>query len=149
MSGRRLSALTASAVLFLLFLLQNRPAEVLRRVRVLQATASRELALRRLAGSGAAFDRAYFVFLESARRLVPAGTPGVAISVEQPTTTALYLASYVFAPVPVLLSPRRVPMGGCLIRTPISRCASPSDRASSGRWSASAHWRASRAASPR
>jgi len=108
-SGRRLSALTASAVLFLLFLLQNRPAEVLRRVRVLQATASRELALRRLAGSGAAFDRAYFVFLESARRLVPAGTPGVAISVEQPTTTALYLASYVFAPFPVLLSPRQVP----------------------------------------
>ena len=109
MSGRRLSALTASAVLFLLFLLQNRPSEVLRRVRVLQATASRELALRRLAGSGAAFDRAYFVFLESARRLVPAGTPGVAISVEQPTTTALYLASYVFAPFPVLLSPRQVP----------------------------------------
>ena len=109
MSGRPLSALTASAVLFLLFLLQNRPAEVLRRVRVLQATASRKLALRRLAGSGAAFDRAYFVFLESARRLVPAGTPGVAISVEQPTTTALYLASYVFAPMPVLLSPRQVP----------------------------------------
>ena len=109
MSGRRLAALTASAVLFLLFLLQNRPAELLRRVGFLRATASRELALRRLAGSGAAFDRAYFVFLESARRLVPAGTPGVAISVEQPTTTALYLASYVFAPMPVLLSPRQVP----------------------------------------
>ena len=109
MSGRRLAALTASAVLFLLFLLQNRPAELLRRVGFLRATASRELALRRLAGSGAAFDRPYFVFLESARRLVPAGTPGVAISVEQPTTTALYLASYVFAPMPVLLSPRQVP----------------------------------------
>ena len=55
------------------------------------------------------FDRSYFVFLESVRRLVPAGTPGVAISVEKPTTQALYLASYVLAPVPVLLSPRQVP----------------------------------------
>ena len=109
MSGRRLAALTASAVLFLLLLLQNRPAELLRRVSFLRATASRELALRRLAGSGAAFDRSYFVFLESARRLIPPGTPGVAISVEKPTTEALYLASYVLAPVPVLLSPRQVP----------------------------------------
>ena len=109
MSGRRLAALTVSAVLFLLLLLQNRPAEILRRARVVRATASRELALRRLAGSGAAFDRSYFVFLESARRLIPPGTPGVAISVEKPTTQALYLASYVLAPVPVLLSPRQVP----------------------------------------
>jgi hypothetical protein len=108
-SGRRLAALTASAVLFLLLLLQNRPAELLRRGVVLRSTASRELALRRLAGSGAAFDRSYFVFLESARRLIPPGTPGVAISVETPTTQALYLASYVLAPVPVLLSPRQAP----------------------------------------
>ena len=109
MSGRRLAGLTASAVLFLLLLLQNPAAELLRRARVLRATASRELALRRLAGSGAAFDRSYFVFLESARRLIPPGTSGVAISVEKPTTRALYLASYVLAPVPVLLSPRQVP----------------------------------------
>jgi hypothetical protein len=108
-SGRRLAALTASAVLFLLLLLQNRPAELLRRSAVLRSTASRELALRRLAGSGAAFDRSYFDFLESARRLIPPGTPGVAISVEKPTSQALYLASYVLAPVPVLLSPRQVP----------------------------------------
>jgi hypothetical protein len=107
--GRRLAALTASAVLFLLLLLKNPPGELVRRAVVLRATGSRELALRRLAGSGAAFDRSYFVFLESARRLIPPGTPGVAISMEEPTTPALYLASYVLAPVPVLLSPRQVP----------------------------------------
>ncbi|HEX9303356.1 MAG TPA: hypothetical protein VGA31_02790 [Thermoanaerobaculia bacterium] len=109
MTSRRLAARTASAILFLLLLLQNRPSELLRRARVLRSTSSRELALRRLAGSGVAFDREYFVFLESVRRLVPPGTPGVAISVREPTTSALYLASYVLAPVPVLLSPRQVP----------------------------------------
>jgi len=107
--GRKLAALTASAVLFLILLLQNRPAELLRRAGFLRATASRELALRRLAGSGAAFDRNYVVFVESVRRLIPPGTPGVAISMQRPTTPALYLASYVLAPVPVLLSPRQVP----------------------------------------
>ena len=109
MRGRRLAALTASAVLFVLFLLQNPRGELARRAVVLRSTASRELALRRLAGSGTAFDRGYFVFLESVRRLIPPGTPGIAISVQKPTTQALYLASYVLAPVPVLLSPRQVP----------------------------------------
>lgn len=109
MRGRKLAALTASAVLFLLLLLQNRPGELVRRAVFLRDTGSRELALRRLAGSGAAFDRNYFVFVESVRRLVPRGTPGVAISMQRPTPPALYLASYVLAPVPVLLSPRQVP----------------------------------------
>ncbi len=109
MRGRRLGALAASAVLFFLFLLQNRPGELVRRAVFLRETASRELPLRRLAGSGAAFDRSYFVFVESARRRIPPGVPGVAISMEQPTTAALYLASYVLAPVPVLLAPKQVP----------------------------------------
>jgi hypothetical protein len=108
-TGRRLAALAASAVLFLLLLLQNPPGELLRRAVVLRATASRELSLRRLAGSGAAFDRTYFDFVESVRRRIPPGVPGVAIYVPKPTTQALYLASYVLAPVPVLLSPRQAP----------------------------------------
>ncbi|HEY3171164.1 MAG TPA: hypothetical protein VGK86_01170 [Thermoanaerobaculia bacterium] len=109
MRGRRLAALAASAVLFLLLLLQSPPGELVRRAVFVRATASRELALRRLAGSGAAFDRSYFAFVESVRRRIPPGTPGVAISMQKSTTSALYLASYVLAPVPVLLSPRQVP----------------------------------------
>ncbi len=65
--------------------------------------------MRRLAGSGAAFDRAYFTFLESVRRRLPPGTRGVAIFRDPPTKPALYLASYVLAPVPVVLAPRQVP----------------------------------------
>ncbi len=72
-------------------------------------TASKEPALRRLAGSGAASDRAYFAFLESARRRIPPGTRGVAIFVDPPTKPALYLASYVLAPTPVVIAPRQVP----------------------------------------
>jgi hypothetical protein len=106
---RRLAALVAAAALLVLFLLQNRVGELRRRVFFLQHSASRELAVRRLAGSGSAMDRKYFFFLESARRKLPAGTRGVAIYVNPPTKPALYIASYALAPIPVVLSPRRVP----------------------------------------
>jgi hypothetical protein len=99
----------AATLLLVLFLLQNRPAELGQRVNFLRRGASQELALRRLAGSGAAFDRHYFVFLESARRQIPPGTRGVAIFRDPPTTEALYLASYALAPIPVVLAPRQVP----------------------------------------
>jgi len=99
----------AATLLLVLFLLQNRPGELGQRVSFLRRGASQELALRRLAGSGAAFDRRYFAFLESARRRIPPGTPGVAIFRDPPTTEALYLASYALAPIPVVLAPRQVP----------------------------------------
>ena len=109
MRTRRLAALVAATLLLVLFLLQNRPAELRRRIDFLRHTASQKTALRRLAGSGAAFDRAYFAFLESVRRRLPPGTRGVAIFRDPPTTEALYLASYALAPVPVVLAPRQVP----------------------------------------
>jgi hypothetical protein len=99
----------AATLLLVLFLLQNRPAELGQRITFRRRAASQDLALRRLAGSGAAFDRRYFAFLESARRQIPPGTRGVAIFRDPPTTEALYLASYALAPIPVVLAPRQVP----------------------------------------
>jgi hypothetical protein len=107
--ARRLAASAAATLLLALFLLQNRPGELRRRVVFLRDSASQDLALRRLAGSGAAFDRRYFAFLESARRKIPPGTRGVAIFVDPPTKPALYLASYTLAPTPVVLTPSQVP----------------------------------------
>lgn len=109
MRARRLAAAAAGSLLLVLFLLQNRPGELRQRVAFLRSSASQELPLRRLAGSGAAFDRRYFAFLESARRKIPAGTRGVAIFLDPPTPPALYLASYTLAPIPVVLAPRQVP----------------------------------------
>jgi hypothetical protein len=99
----------ATAALLVLFLLQNRVGDLRRRIVFLRHSASQELALRRLAGSGAAMDRGYFAFLESARRKIPPGTRGVAIFLTPPTKPALYLASYALAPIPVVLAPRQVP----------------------------------------
>jgi hypothetical protein len=107
--ARRLAALSAGAVLLLLFLFGNSPRELVRRADFLARTASSDLELRRLSGSGAAFDRNFFVFLESLRRKLPRDARGVALYVPRPSTQALYLASYVLAPVPVLLAPGRVP----------------------------------------
>lgn len=101
--------MAAATLLLVLFLLQNRPAELGQRITFLRGAAFQDLALRRLAGSGAAFDRRYFAFLESARRQIPPGTRGVAIFRDPPTTEALYLASYALAPIPVVLAPRQVP----------------------------------------
>ena len=109
MRARRLAASAAAALLLLLFLLQNRPDELRQRVEYLGHSAAQELALRRLGGSGAAMDRGYFAFLESARRKIPPGARGVAIFRNPPTKPALFLASYVLAPIPVVLAPRQVP----------------------------------------
>ena len=101
--------MAAATLLLVLFLLQNRPAELRQRIAFLRRSGSQDLALRRLGGSGAAFDRRYFAFLESVRRKMPAGTRGIAIFRDPPTTEALYLASYALAPIPVVLAPRQVP----------------------------------------
>ena len=109
MSGRKLAALSAGAGLLLLFLLANSPRELSRRAAFLARSASLELAARRLGGSGVAFDRNFFVFLESLRRQMPRDVVGVAILTPRPSPDALHLASYALAPVPVLVNPRQVP----------------------------------------
>ncbi len=107
---RRLTA-AAAALLGLLLLARNRPAELGERLRFISRYASRELAVRRLGGSSTAFDRRFFIFLEAARRTMPPGSPGIALFVPRPSDAELHLASYTLAPTPVLLSPRTVPAG--------------------------------------
>lgn len=80
-------------------------------MRYIARTSSAELPRRRLAGSSAAFDREYFVFLESVRRTLPAGAHGVALFLPAPAEPAWYLAAYDLAPRPVVLSPREAPPG--------------------------------------
>ena len=104
MKARRLAALSAGSVLLVLFLLGDSPREIARRARFLARTASKETAVRRLSGSGAAFDRSFYVFVESVRRTLPQGVSGVVFSTPRPSTQALYLASYALAPVPVRIA---------------------------------------------
>lgn len=109
MTGRRLAVLAAAAALLVLFLFASAPRDLARRARFLARTASSELAVRRLSGSGTAFDRRFFVFLEALRGKLPPDSRGVALYAPRRSTQELYLASYVLAPIPVLLAPARVP----------------------------------------
>lgn len=108
---RRAAAMAAAGALLALVLIVQPWLELPRRVRVLVRTAPLELARRRLGGSGTAFDREYFVFLESARRRLPAGTLGVGLYGTPGTEPYTYLAGYVFAPRPVHLAPEALPEG--------------------------------------
>ena len=114
MNLRQRLAAAASGVLLLLLLWEDDPKELARRARTLAGSVASELAVRRLHGSGTAQDRRFFAFLESARRRLPAGTVGVAITGLPPSDAALYLAAYQFAPTPVLLDPQSVPSGWLL-----------------------------------
>ena len=109
MRGRKLLVLAASAVLLAIFLLSEPPRLLARRAAFLAASASRPLADRRLGGSGAAFDRRFFAFLEAARRALPAGVEGVALETARGGDDELYLASYHLAPAPVVRAPRPIP----------------------------------------
>jgi hypothetical protein len=95
---RRRIAGGAVALLAALILLGQSWAELPRRVRSLAAFAPKELAVRRLGGSGAAFDRRYFSFLENARRRMPVDTPGVVLVRPPGDPSYLYLAAYWLAP---------------------------------------------------
>ncbi|HYB52371.1 MAG TPA: hypothetical protein VEG84_00755 [Thermoanaerobaculia bacterium] len=106
--------LAAFTVLLLVLLVSNRPSEIARRLRRIVRGARLELAVRRLEGSSAAFDRRYFYFLESARRRLPPGARGVAVRVPNPSEAYRDLAAYQFAPVPALLEPPSVPDGWLL-----------------------------------
>jgi len=106
---RKRIALAAFSLLLVLCLVRESPGELGQRLRYLDHYASQDLPVRRLGGSSVAFDRRFFIFLESARRRMPSGVSGVALYVPHATEQQLYLASYHLAPLPVLLSPRRVP----------------------------------------
>jgi hypothetical protein len=99
---RRSAAGAAAVLLFALVLASQSWAELPRRVRFLSAFAPKELAVRRLGGSGAAFDRRYFSFLENARRSLPPGTPGVVVSDVPVDDAHRFLADYSFAPLEVV-----------------------------------------------
>ena len=108
---RRAAALAAAGALLALVLIVQPWLELPQRVRVIVRTAPLELARRRLGGSGTAFDREYFVFLENARRRLPSGTRGVGLFGTPGTEPYTYLAGYVFAPRPVHLTPETLPEG--------------------------------------
>ena len=110
MSRARLGG--AAAALLLALILAAQPwGELPRRARSISAFAPRELAVRRLGGSGTAFDRRYFSFLENARRRLPASAAGVALYGTPSGDAYVYLAHYVFAPRPVHFAPRKPPPG--------------------------------------
>jgi hypothetical protein len=107
--GRKLLVLASSAALLAIFLLSEPPRLLARRTSFLAAGASRPLAERRLGGSGTAFDRRFFAFLEGARRALPAGVEGVALETARGGEEELYLASYHLAPAPVVRATRPIP----------------------------------------
>jgi hypothetical protein len=94
-----------------LLLARVSPAEIRERLRTAVRFSRVEVATRRLGGSSTAFDRGFYRFVESARRTLPAGTPGIALFVPSGTSAHLYLAAYTLAPVPVRLEPEAVPEG--------------------------------------
>jgi hypothetical protein len=99
---RRGRVASLSAAVLLALLLASEPwAELPRRIRSLRAFAPRELAVRRLGGSGAAFDRRFFSFLENARRRLPRSAAGVVVAGAPATDSYVFLASYALAPIPV------------------------------------------------
>jgi hypothetical protein len=98
---RRAAAGAAAVLLLALVLASQTWAELPRRARFLAAFAPRELAVRRLGGSGTAFDRRYFSFLENVRRSVPAAAKGVMFVGVPEDEAHFFLADYQFAPRPM------------------------------------------------
>lgn len=114
MTWRRAAAAAAAALLLFLMLRRDRPGELGLRARTLLRSARFDLDTRRVHGTAAAFDRQFCVFLESSRRNLPPGAPGVAILGIAPSDAVLYFATYSLAPTPVILAPRSVPAGWLL-----------------------------------
>ncbi len=97
---RRAAAGAAATLLLALVLASQSWSELPPRARVLATFAQKELAVRRLGGSGTAFDRKFFSFLENVRRRIPDGTAAVVLRPAY-RDIHLYLASYALAPLPV------------------------------------------------
>jgi hypothetical protein len=68
---------------------------------------------RHLNGTVASPDRQFYVFLESARRAVPPGAPGVAV-LGAPAPSAEFLVPYQFLPIRASTVKQRVPPGWLL-----------------------------------
>jgi hypothetical protein len=105
---RRSASGAAALLLFALVLASQSWAEIPRRVRFLSAFASKELAVRRLGGSGTAFDRRYFSFLENVRRRLPRSAKGIIVIHAPGNGPLIYLTAYQFAPLPVSFDGARV-----------------------------------------
>ena len=114
MRSRRLVALAGYLLVLASIAVAAWPADFGRRARLVLRDSGKDLAVRRLDGSSAAFDRRFFYFLESARRRVPPAAPGVAVLAPAPTEAHRDLALYVFAPRPAIVSPGRIPEGWIL-----------------------------------
>jgi hypothetical protein len=124
---RRLAA--AAGVLLLALVLATQPlAEIPRRLRSLAAFAPKEPAVRRLGGSGAAFDRRYFSFLENARRRLPRAVSEVVLSGVPEDDAHLYLAAYELAPRTVAFAGGDRPSAGAVVAV-YGRPPSPAERA--------------------
>jgi len=108
---RQVVAAVAGAALGIWLAARMPPRRIVNRWEFFERTRGFDLARRRLAGSSAAADRAFFVFLESARRALPAGTRGVALYAPGKSGTELYLAAYQFAPLPTRVAPAEVSPG--------------------------------------
>jgi hypothetical protein len=105
---RRRVAGAAAGLLLALILLGQSWAELPRRVRFLVSFAPKELAVRRLGGSGTAFDRRYFSFLENARRRMPRSAKGIIVLNVPASEPLVYLTTYQFTPLPVSFQYLRV-----------------------------------------
>jgi len=113
-SLRRAAVAAASTLLLLLLLSRDGSTELGRRAGILFRSAQLDSRTRRLNGTATAFDRQFYVFLESVRSRLPRGVGGVAVLGVPRTDQVFYLATYHFAPIPVLLAPARVPPGWLL-----------------------------------
>ena len=108
---RRLVAALAAAGLGIWLGARTPPRRIANRVEFLKRTQGLDLARRRFAGTSASADRAFYLFLESARHSLPEGTQGVALYAPGKEGTELYLAAYTLAPLPVRVAPASVPPG--------------------------------------
>jgi hypothetical protein len=113
-SLRRATVAAASTLLLLLLLSRDGSTELGRRAGILLRSGSFDSNTRRLHGTATAFDRQFYVFLESVRSRLPRGAGGVAILGVPRTEQVFYLATYHFAPIPVLVAPEQVPPGWLL-----------------------------------
>jgi hypothetical protein len=113
-SLRRTLVSAATGLFIVVLLWRDDPASLRARGVTLFRTSGLDLATRRLNGTAVGFDRQFFVFLESARRNLPPGTRGVAVSGVPASDPARYLTAYHLAPIPALLDPERVPPGWML-----------------------------------
>ncbi len=124
---RRIAAAIAFVTAFV-FLTGGNPLPDFRgRLGILRRSWRKDSWTRRLEGTAAAYDRRFAAFLNSARDALPPDTPGLALYAPGiPEWGGLYLAVYHFAPIPVLLAPKRVPPGWLVLT--YGQAASPEGR---------------------